>query len=115
MTSQAVIGKPKFEISLIAKLCEVGWLPKPGQEMSSADGSAEDSRAWRFRRRTAVLLTVITATPVWMVALGGPLVIMASSPSDHLMVCLHLALVVEAVEPQGDPMGYWRLSRLRTN
>ena len=82
-------------------------MSKPGWEMCSADGSAEDPRTRRFRRRTAVLLTVITATLVWMVALGGPLIVVASSPADHLMVCLHLALVAEAVESQGDPVGYW--------
>ena len=83
--------------------------------MCSVDGSAEDPRTRWFRRRTAVLLTVITATLVWMVALGGPLVIVVSSPADHLMVCLHLTLVAEVVEPQGDPMGYWRPSGLGTN
>ena len=62
-----------------------------------------------------ILLSVITATSVWMVALDRPLVVVASSPTDHLMVCLHLALVVEAVEPQGDPVGYWRPSGLGTN
>ena len=82
--------------------------------MSSADGSAEDSRARRFRRRTAVLLTVITATSVRMVAPGRPLIIVASSPADHLMVSLRLALVAEVVEQQGDPGGYRCLSRLRT-
>ena len=110
-----VIGKPEFRIGLAAILCEVGWLSKPGREVGATDGLAEDSRAKGPRRRTAVLLTVIMATPVWMVALGGPLVIVASLPADHLMVCLHLALVVEAVEPQGDPVGYWRPSGLRTN
>ena len=83
--------------------------------MSSADGSVEDSRARRFRRRTAVLLTVITATSVWMVAPSGPLIVVASSPADHLMVSLHLALVAEVVELQGDPVGCWRLSGLRMN
>ena len=68
-----------------------------GMEMSSTDGSIEDSRARRFMRRTAVLLTVITATSVWVVAPGGTLVVVASSPTDHLMVSLHLASIAEAV------------------
>ena len=76
-------------------------MPKPGWEMSSADGSAEDSRARWFRRRTAVLLTVITATSVRMVAPSGPLVVVASSPADHLMVSLHLASIAEAVKKHG--------------
>ena len=114
MTSQAVIGKPKFGIGLAAILREVGWLSKLGREMSSTDGSAEDLRARQFRRRTAVLLTVITATSVRMVASGGPLIVVASSPADHLMVSLHLALVAEAVEQQGDPVGYRCPSELGT-
>ena len=90
-------------------------MSKPGQEMSSADGSAEDPRAWRFRRRTAVLLTVITATSVWVVAPGGPLVVVASSPADHLMVSLRLASIGEAVKQQGDPVGYRCSSGLGMN
>ena len=62
-----------------------------------------------------VLLTVITATSVWMVALGGPLIVVASSPADHLMVTLHLASVAEAVEQQGDLVGYRCPSGLETN
>ena len=65
--------------------------------MSSADGSAEDSRARWFRRRTAVFLTVISATSMRMVASSGPLPVVASSLADHLMVALGLESVVEAV------------------
>ena len=61
-----------------------------------------------------VLLTIITATSVRMVAPGGPLIIVASSPADHLMVSLYLALVAKAVEQQGDPMGYRCPRRLGT-
>ena len=73
-------------------------MPKPGQEKSSPDGPAEDPRAWRFRRRTAVLLTVITATSVWVVAPGRPLVVVASSPADYLMVSLRLTSIAKAVK-----------------
>jgi len=66
--------------------------------MSSTDGSTEDSRARWFRRRIAVVLTIITATSVRMVAPGGPLIVVASSLADHLMVSLRLALVAEVVE-----------------
>ena len=90
-------------------------MPKPGWEMCSMDGSAEDPRAWRLRRRTTVFLTIIMATSVWVVAPCGPLVVVASSPADHLMVCLHLALVAEAVELPGDPVGCWRPSGLEAN
>ena len=83
--------------------------------MSSADGYAEDPRAWRFRRRTAVLLAVVTATSVWMVASSGPLVVVVSSPADYLMVSLRLASIAEAVKQQGDPVGYRRSSGLGTN
>ena len=62
-----------------------------------------------------VLLTVITATLVWMVALGGPLIIVASSPADHLMVSLHLASIAEVVKKHGDPVGYRCSSGLGTN
>ena len=71
--------------------------------MSSADGSAEDSRARWFRRRTAVFLTVITAAPMRMVASGGPLTVVASSSADHLVVTLRLASIIEAVVDRGDP------------
>ena len=62
-----------------------------------------------------LLLTVIMATLVRMVALGGPLIVVVLSPTNHLVVAPHLALVVEAVEQQGDPMGYRCPSGLRTN
>ena len=52
---------------------------------------------------------------MWMVASSGPLIVVASSPADHLMVSLHLALVAEAVKWQGDPVDGWRPSRLWTN
>ena len=74
--------------------------------MSTADGSTKNPRARRLRRRTTVFPTVVAATSVRMVALGGPLIVVASSPVDLLVVTLHLASVAEAVEQQGDPMGY---------
>ena len=110
-----VIGKPEFGVGLAAVLCKIGWLPKLGQEKSSVDGPAEDPRAWRFRRRTAVLLAIIAAASVWVVAPGGPLVVVASSPADYLMVSLRLSSIAEAIKQQGDPVGYRCSSGLRTN
>ena len=65
--------------------------------MSTADGLAEDSRARRPRRRTAVLPVVVAATSVWVVSLGEPVVVVAPSPADHVVVLLRLASVAEAV------------------
>jgi len=81
-------------------------LPKTGREKSSADGPAEDPRAWRFRRRAVILLTIIAAASVWVVTPSGPLIVVASSPADHLMVSLHLASIAEVVKKHGDPVGY---------
>ena len=61
------------------------------------DGPAEDSRAGWPRRRTAVLPTVIATASVWVVASGGPIVVVAPSPTDHIVVALRLASVAEAV------------------
>ena len=49
-----------------------------------------------------VLITIIMATSVWMVAPGGPLIIVASLPANHLVVALRLASVAEVVMQQGD-------------
>ena len=92
-----VVGKPELRVGLATILGEVGWLAKPSQKLSIADGSTEDSRARWFRRRTAVLPTIIAATSVRMVAAGGPLIVVASSPADHLVVTPRLALVTEVV------------------
>ena len=81
-------------------------MSKPGGDRGTADGLAKDSRARWPRRRTAVLTTVIAAALVRVAASGGPIVVVASSPVDLLVVTLHLASVAEAVEQQGDPMGY---------
>ena len=70
---------------------------KLGQEVGAADGLAEDSRARWPRRRTTVLPTVVATTSVRVVALGGPIVVVASSPADHIVVILRLASVAEAV------------------
>ena len=48
-----------------------------------------------------VLLAVIAAASVWVVTPSGPLVVVASSPADHLMVSLHLASIAEAVKKHG--------------
>ena len=110
-----VIGKPKLGVGLAAIFCEVGWLAKPGWELSVADSSTEDPRARWFRRGTAVFLAVVTAAPMRMVASGGPLTVVASSSADHLVVTLRLASVVEAVVDRGDPVDYRRPSGLGTN
>ena len=72
-------------------------MPKPGREVSVADGLAEDSRARRPKRRTAVLPTVVAATSVQVVASSGPIIVVAPSPADHIVVLLRLTLVAEAV------------------
>ena len=72
-------------------------MSKLGQEVSAADVLAEDSRAKQPRRRTAVLPTVIAATSVQVVASGEPIVVVALSLTDHIMVVLRLASVAEAV------------------
>jgi len=110
-----VVGKPELRVGLATILGEVGWLAKPGQKLSIADGSTEDSRARWFRRRTAVFLTVISAASMRMVASSGPLTVVAPSPADHLVVALGLALVVEAVVDRGDPVDGRRPSRLEMN
>ena len=72
-------------------------MPEPGREWSAVDGLAEDSRARRPRRRTAVLPAVVAATSVWVVTSGEPVVVMAPKPTDHVVVLLGLASVAEAV------------------
>ena len=72
-------------------------MPEPGREWSTADGLAEDSRARRPRRRTAVLPAVVAATSVWVVTSGEPVVVVVLSPADHIVVLLRLASVAEAV------------------
>ena len=77
-----------------------GWRNK-GWKLSVVDGPAKNSRAGRFRRGGAVLPTIIAAASVWMVAMGGPLIVVASSPADHIVVALRLATVAEAVVHHG--------------
>ena len=72
-------------------------MPELDREWSAADGLAEDSRARQPRRRTAVLPAVVAATSVWLVASGEPIVVVAPSPADHIVVLLCLASVAEAV------------------
>ena len=72
-------------------------MPKPGQEVGAADGLAEDSRGRWPRRRTVVLPTIVATASVWVVALGGPIFVVVSSPTDHIVVVLRLASVAEAV------------------
>ena len=50
-----------------------------------------------------------------MVASGGPLIVVASSSADHLMVSLPLVLIVEAVKEHGDPVSYRCSSRFGTS
>jgi len=110
-----VIGEPELGVGLTAIFGEVGWLAKPGWKLSIADGSTEDSRARWFRRRTAVLSAIVAAAPMWMVASGGPLAVVASSSADHLVVTLRLASVIEAVVDRGDPIDCRHPSRLGMN
>ena len=79
------------------------------------DGPAEDPRAWRFRGRTAVFPAIVATASVWVVAPSGPLIVVALSPADHLMVSLHLASIAEAVKKHGDPVGYRCSSGLGTS
>ena len=44
-----------------------------------------------------VLPAVVAATSVRMVASGRPLIVVASSPADHIVVVLRLASVAKAV------------------
>ena len=81
----------------------VGWLAKPGWKLSIADGSTQDSRTRWFRRRTTVLSAVVAAAPMWMVASGEPLAVVALSSADHLVVTLRLTSIIEAVMDRGDP------------
>ena len=62
-----------------------------------------------------VLPTVVATASVPVVASGGPLVVMAPSPADHIVVALRLTLVAEVVAHRGDPIGCRCLSGLRTN
>ena len=44
-----------------------------------------------------VLATVVAAASVRVVASSGPIIIMASSPADHIVVVWRLASIAEAV------------------
>ena len=44
-----------------------------------------------------VLPTIVAATSVRVVASGEPIVVVAPSPTDHIMVVLRLASVAEVV------------------
>ena len=72
-------------------------MSKPGGERGAVDGLAEDSRARWPRRRIAVLATVVAAASIRVVASGRPIVVVAASPADHIVVILRLASVAEAV------------------
>ena len=72
-------------------------MPKLGREVSAVDGPAKDSRARWPRRRTAVLPTVVAAALVRVVASGGPIIVVAPSPADHIVVALRLTSVAEAI------------------
>ena len=78
-------------------------MPKVGREVGAADGLAEDLRARWPRRRTTVLPTVIATASVRVVASGRPIVVVAPSPADHIVVALRLASVAESVVDQGGP------------
>ena len=80
-------------------------MPKLGQEVGAADGLAKDSRVGWPRRRTAILPTIIAITSVRVVASGGPIIVVASSPADRIVVLLRLASVAEAVVHRGGLVG----------
>ena len=44
-----------------------------------------------------VLPTVVATASVQLVALGGPLIVVALSPADHIMVALRLTSVAKVV------------------
>ena len=44
-----------------------------------------------------VLATIVAAALVRVVASGRPIIVVASSPADHIMVILRLTSVAEAV------------------
>ena len=72
-------------------------MPKLDREVGAADGLAKDSRARWPGRRTAVLPTVIATASVRVVASGGPFIVVAPSPTDHIVVVLCLASVTKAI------------------
>ena len=62
-----------------------------------------------------VLPTIVATASVRVVALGRPIVVVAPSPADHVVVALRLASVAEAVVHRGGLVGFRCLSWLRTN
>jgi hypothetical protein len=74
--------------------------------VSAADGLAKDLRARWPERRTVVLPTIVATTSVWLVASGRPIIVVAPSPTDHIVVALRLVSVAEAVMHRGGLVGY---------
>ena len=62
-----------------------------------------------------VLPTIVATTSVWVVALGGPIVVVAPSPADHIMIALRLVSIVEAIMHRGGLVGFGCLTRPWTN
>ena len=62
-----------------------------------------------------VLPTIVVTTSVRVVASGGPIIIVAPSPTDHLVVALRLTSVAEVVVHRGGPVGRRCPSGLGTN
>ena len=62
-----------------------------------------------------VFPAIIVATSEWMLAPGRPLIVVAPSPADHLVVALCLASVAEVVQKHGGPVGYRCSSGLGTS
>ena len=52
-------------------------------------------------RRTMVLPTIVATASVRVVASGGPIVVVAPSPANHIVVALRLTSVAEAVVHRG--------------
>ena len=79
------------------------------------NGLAKDPRARWLKRRTTVLPTIVATALVWVVASGGPLIVVASSSTNHIVVALCLASVAKAVVHRGGPVGRWCPSGLGMN
>jgi len=62
-----------------------------------------------------VLSTIVATTSVRVVASGGPIIVVAPSPADHIVVALRLALVAEEIVHREGLVGYWCASGLEMN
>ena len=51
-----------------------------------------------------VFPAIVAAASMWMIAPGGPFIVVSPLPTDHFVVALCLALVAEVVMQRGDPV-----------